>query len=76
MIISGFDIKCPSHSRHSNKSEICTVLQFSSLKLDIVSTVGASAKMDDKILGNKARMHSRIRENSELDRGSGLSQVR
>lgn len=34
-----------------------------------VSTVGVATKMDDKILGNKARMPSRIREHLELNRG-------
>lgn len=41
-----------------------------------MSTVGVSAKMDDDILGKQARMPSRIREHLELDRGSGLLQVR
>lgn len=40
-----------------------------------MSTVGVSAKMDYKILGNKARITSRIREHLELDRGSGLLQI-
>lgn len=43
--------------------------------LGIMSTVGVSAKMDYKILGNKARITSRIREHLELDRGSGLLQI-
>lgn len=41
-----------------------------------MSTVGVSAKIDDEIAGNKARMSSRIREHLELDRGSGFLQVR
>lgn len=41
-----------------------------------MSTVGVLAKIDDEIAGNKARMPLRIREHLELDRGSGLLQVR
>lgn len=41
-----------------------------------MSTVGVAAKTDDKILGNRERMPSRLREHLELDGGSELLQVR